>query len=255
MIEVRQFPCLEDNYGFLIRDRATGRTATIDTPDAKAIMAEAASLGWTIHEIWNTHWHPDHAGGNAEIEAATGAVSLGPEEVHRRIAPLGRIVGDGATVMLGQSVARVMDVGGHTLGHIAFVFDEDATAFVGDALFALGCGRLFEGTAAQAWDSLSRLMALPDETIVYCAHEYTEANARFCATIETANPALLARIADIKAKRAAGLPTVPTSIGLERATNPFVRTDSEDVRAAVGLPTASAAEVFGAVRARKDVFK
>jgi hydroxyacylglutathione hydrolase len=255
MLHIHMFPCLSDNYGFLIKDEATGRVATIDTPDATEIQRQAALLGWTIDEIWNTHWHPDHAGGNAAIQSATGATSLGPREVTDRIVPLDQIVVPGQTVSLSQSVARVLDVGGHTLGHIAFVFDADQVAFVGDALFALGCGRLFEGDAAQAWDSLSRLMALPDQTVVYCAHEYTLANAQFCATIETQNTALHDRIADIKARRARDLPTVPTTIALERATNPFVRADLPEVRAAMNLPTAPAFEVFGAVRKAKDNFK
>lgn len=255
MLKVHMFRCLDDNYGFLIHDEASGRTATIDTPDATEIMAQAQAKGWNIDEIWNTHWHPDHAGGNAAIEAAMGAMSLGPEEVHKRIVPVQRIVSAGDIVTLGESKARVLDVGGHTLGHIAFVFEADRIAFVGDALFALGCGRLFEGTAAQAWESLERLMALPDDFVVYCAHEYTQSNARFCATIEQDNPALTQRIADIDAKRAAGIATVPTSIGLERATNPFVRANLASVRAAVGMPDAPANDVFGEVRKRKDNFK
>lgn len=255
MLKIHIFPCLDDNYGFLIHDEASGKTATIDTPDATEIMAQATSRGWHIDEIWNTHWHPDHAGGNAAIEAAMGATSLGPQEVPDRIVPVTRVVAAGDMVSLGESQARVIDVGGHTLGHIAFVFDADHVAFVGDALFALGCGRLFEGTAVQAWDSLSRLMALPDETVIYCAHEYTQSNARFCATIEQDNVALADRIADINAKRAVGTPTVPTTIGLERATNPFVRADMAGVRAALNMPDAPANEVFGEVRRRKDNFK
>jgi hydroxyacylglutathione hydrolase len=255
MLNVHMFPCLDDNYGFLIRDEASGKTATIDTPDAAEIMAQARARGWTIDEIWNTHWHPDHAGGNQAIAQATGATSLGPQEVHDRIVPLTRVIKPGDVVNLGDSTARVLDVGGHTLGHIAFVFDDDQIAFVGDALFALGCGRLFEGSAEQAWESLCRLMALPDETIVYCAHEYTQSNARFCATIEQDNEALSTRIADISQKRADGLPTVPTTIGLERATNPFVRADEPSVRRAVDMTDAAAADVFGQVRKRKDNFK
>ncbi len=249
------FPCLDDNYGFLIHDEASGKTATIDTPDADEIMAQAKSRGWSVDEIWNTHWHPDHAGGNAAIERATGAISLGPLEVQTRIVPITRVVVPGEVVTLGDSKARVLDVGGHTLGHIAFIFDDDKVAFVGDALFALGCGRLFEGSAAQAWDSLCRLMALSDDTAVYCAHEYTQSNARFCATIEQDNDALTQRIVDINAKRAAGIATVPTSIGLERATNPFVRADTSRVRAALGMNDAPASDVFGEVRKRKDNFK
>jgi hydroxyacylglutathione hydrolase len=255
MLQIHMFPCLSDNYGFLIHDEASGKTATIDTPDATEIMAQAKSRGWKVDEIWNTHWHPDHAGGNAEIEKTMGATSLGPQEVQTRIVPIHRVVIPGETVSLGESHARVLDVGGHTLGHIAFVFDADKVAFVGDALFALGCGRLFEGTAAQAWDSLTRLMALPDETVVYCAHEYTQSNARFCATIEQDNVALKDRIADIDAKRVVGTPTVPTTIGLERATNPFVRADMDGVRAALNMQDAPANEVFGEVRKRKDNFK
>lgn len=255
MLIIHMFPCLSDNYGFLVRDSATGKVACIDTPDATAILAEADKLGWAIDEIWNTHWHPDHAGGNQAIEKALGITSLGPEEVHARISPLARVVRPGETVTLGESCAEVIDVGGHTLGHIAFYFADDQVAFVGDALFALGCGRLFEGTAEQAWNSLSRLMALPDATTIYCAHEYTAANARFCATIETGNAALQSRIEEITRLRAENLPTVPTTIGLERATNPFVRADLPSVREAIGLDAMIAPyEVFGRVRQMKDKF-
>jgi hydroxyacylglutathione hydrolase len=255
MLHIHMFPCLDDNYGFLIHDEVSGKTATIDTPDAAEIMAQATARNWRVDEIWNTHWHPDHAGGNAAIQDAMGATSLAPQEVPDRIVPVTRVVKPGEIVSLGESHARVIDVGGHTLGHIAFVFDADKVAFVGDALFALGCGRLFEGTAAQAWDSLCRLMALPDDTTIYCAHEYTQSNARFCATIEHDNVALQDRIADIDAKRAVGTPTIPTTIGLERATNPFVRADMAGVRAALAMPDAPANEVFGEVRKRKDNFK
>lgn len=255
MLTIHMFPCLSDNYGFLVRDSATGKVACIDTPDATAILAEAQKLGWQIDEIWNTHWHPDHAGGNQAIEKALGTVSLGPDEVHTRISPLARIVRPGETITLGESRAEVIDVGGHTLGHIAFYFADDNVAFVGDALFALGCGRLFEGTAEQAWNSLSRLMALPDATTIYCAHEYTAANARFCATIETDNAALMSRIEEITQLRADNQPTVPTTIGLERATNPFVRADLPSVRAAIGIAVdAQPYEAFARVRQMKDKF-
>ena len=255
MLHIHMFPCLDDNYGFLIHDEESGLTATIDTPDATEIMAQAKTRGWNIDQIWNTHWHPDHAGGNVAIEKALGATSLGPQEVPDRIVPVTRVVQAGDQVSLGASTARVLDVGGHTLGHIAFVFDGDNVAFVGDALFALGCGRLFEGSASQAWESLSRLMDLPDDTTIYCAHEYTASNARFCATIEQDNIALQDRIVDITAKRAVGTPTIPTTIGLERATNPFVRADMVGVRAALNMKEAPAHEVFGEVRKRKDNFR
>jgi len=236
---VRQFPCLQDNYGFLARDEATGQVACIDTPDAAAVLRELDVLGWSLTLIMNTHWHPDHAGGNAEIKAATGATIVGPAEV-TRIAPLDREVSHGDVVELGETRFSVIDTGGHTLGHISYFDAEDQIAFVGDTLFALGCGRLFEGTAEQMWASLSRLAALPDETAVYCAHEYTASNARFALSVDDA-PALKARAEEVFAARERGEPTVPTTIAREKATNPFLR--------------AGDAATFGAVRAAKDNFK
>jgi hydroxyacylglutathione hydrolase len=238
-LTVRQFPCLSDNYGFLLRDEASGVVACVDTPDADAVLAELRIAGWGLDLILNTHWHPDHAGGNAVVKAATGATIIGPAEV-TRIAPLDRMVGDGDIVDLGDSRLEVIDTGGHTLGHITYFAPADHLAFVGDTLFALGCGRLFEGTAAQMWASLSRLAALPDDTRVYCAHEYTAANARFALSVDT-DPGLAARSEAIFAARARGIPTVPTSIGLEKATNPFLRArDADD---------------FAALRRAKDSFK
>lgn len=245
-LTVHQFPCLSDNYGFLVRDEATGMTATIDTPDADAILAELAKLGWGLDLILNTHWHPDHAGGNAAIKAATGAVIVGPQEV-TRIAPLDRTVVDGDVVDLGETRLTVIDTGGHTLGHIAYHDAEDAIAFVGDTLFALGCGRLFEGSAEQMWTSLGRLTALPDATTVYCAHEYTAANARFALSVD-GDAAVKARADQVFAARERGAPTVPTSIGLEKATNPFLR-------APLLRPTLAPAEAFAEIRAAKDGFK
>jgi hydroxyacylglutathione hydrolase len=251
---IHQFACLHDNYGFLLADHATGRVATIDTPDANAILKVAESLGWTITDIWNTHWHPDHAGGNATIVAATGARVTGPQEVADRFGPVDELVRHGDLVSLGQTQASIIDVGGHTLGHIAYHLADSAHAFVGDALFALGCGRLFEGSADQAWGSLSRLMALPDHTTIWCAHEYTQANARFCASLGVDDPAWTARFEAIAAARARGEPTVPTSIGLERATNPFVLASEPALRAALDLRDVEPAQVFAEVRRRKDVF-
>jgi hydroxyacylglutathione hydrolase len=245
-LTVHQFPCLSDNYGFLVRDDATGTTATIDTPDADAILAQLDRLGWKLDLILNTHWHPDHAGGNAAIQAATGATIVGPQEV-TRIAPLDRAVGQGDTVMLGETVLLVIDTGGHTLGHIAYHDAADHIAFVGDTLFALGCGRLFEGTAEQMWGSLSKLTALPDDTTVYCAHEYTASNARFALSVDD-DPALKSRAVEVFAARERGEPTVPTTIGLEKATNPFLR-------APLLRPHLPPAEAFGEIRAAKDGFK
>jgi len=250
-LTVHQFPCLEDNYGFLIRDDATGLAACIDTPDAGAILEELQRLGWKLALILNTHWHPDHAGGNAEVKAATGAEVVGPAEV-ARISALDREVRGGDEVALGETRFQVIESGGHTLGHIAYYDAADHVAFVGDTLFALGCGRLFEGQPDQMWASLQRLAALPDDTRVYCAHEYTAANARFALSVDD-DPAVAARAAEVFAARERGEPTVPTTIGLEKATNPFLRAPKLAGRiGAAGQPDHQA---FAAVRAAKDSFK
>lgn len=250
-LTIHQFPCLDDNYGYLARDEASGKVACIDTPDAKAVLNELASLGWGLDLILNTHWHPDHAGGNAEVKAATGAEVVGPKEV-TRIAPLDREVAGGDHVMLGQTRFDVIESGGHTLGHIAFHAADARVAFVGDTLFALGCGRIFEGDAAQMWASLQRLAALPDATKVYCAHEYTASNARFALSIDD-SPALKARAEAIFAARERGEWTVPTTIALEKSTNPFLRAPL--LAGKVGAEGAPDHEAFGAVRAAKDSFK
>jgi len=249
-LSVHQFPCLSDNYGYLVRDEATGLAATIDTPDAAAILRELATTGWELTLILNTHWHPDHAGGNAEVQAATGAQIVGPAEV-TRIAPLDREVRGGDRVSLGQTQFEVIEAGGHTLGHIAYYDAADHAAFVGDTLFALGCGRLFEGTPQQMWSSLQRLAALPDDTAVYCAHEYTASNARFALSVDD-DPALKRRAQAVFAARARGEPTVPSTIGLEKATNPFLR--APVLAPKLGVSGADH-EAFAAVRAAKDSFK
>jgi hydroxyacylglutathione hydrolase len=238
-LTVRQFPCRSDNYGFLVRDEATGLAACIDTPDAGVILHQLDRLGWKLSLILNTHWHADHAGGNAEVKAATGAQIIAPAEVER-ISSVDRKVADGAVVELGETRFQVLDTGGHTLGHVAYFDAADQIAFVGDALFALGCGRVFEGTAEQMWASLTRLAALPDETAVYCAHEYTASNARFALSVND-DPLLRARAEEVFAARERGEPTVPTTIAREKATNPFLR--------------AGGAQRFAALRAAKDAFK
>lgn len=252
-MQIHQFPCLSDNYGFLIHDEATGATATIDTPDADEIIRQANAKGWRITDIWNTHWHPDHAGGNAEIKAKTGAFVTGPKEVERIGAAPDRVVDDGDTVSLGGQAARVLNVGGHTLGHIAFVFDDQRVAFVGDAIFAMGCGRLFEGTPDQMWTSLSKIAALPRETTLYCAHEYTEANARFAIYYDPINRDLQARVAEVKKLRAEGKPTVPMTLDIELRTNPFLRAPL--LKRSIMKPDATDVEAFADLRARKDTFK
>lgn len=246
-LSIRQFPCLSDNYGFLIRDAATGLVATIDTPDASAILADLEASGWgRLDFVFNTHWHPDHAGGNERLKAETGCEIAGPQEV-RRIAPLDRVVAGGDTVALGETTFEVIDVGGHTLGHIALWSSADGVAFVGDSLFALGCGRLFEGTPDQMWASLQRLADLPAGTVVYCAHEYTASNARFALSVD-ADPAVRARAEAVFAARERGEATVPTTIGEEIATNPFLR--------APGLrPELSPVDAFAAIRTAKDGFQ
>lgn len=248
MLQIHQFPCLADNYGFLIHDPASGATAAIDTPDAEEILRQASAKGWAITDIWNTHWHPDHAGGNAAIKAATGAQVTGPAEVERIGQAPDRVVDEGDVVKLGAFEARVLNVGGHTLGHIAYVVDAANVAFVGDALFALGCGRLFEGTPQQMWASLQKLAALPDESTLYCAHEYTLANARFAASVDGDNGALKTRIGDIERLRAAGKPTVPMQLRDEKATNPFLR-------APLLRPHLADWEAFAEIRKAKDAFK
>jgi len=253
MLQIHQFPCLSDNYGFLIHDEATGATAAIDTPDADEIMRQADAKGWRITDIWNTHWHPDHAGGNAAIKAKTGAVVTGPQEVERIGTAPDRVVDDGDVVSLGGLKARVLNVGGHTLGHIAYVFDGAQVAFVGDALFSMGCGRLFEGTPDQMWTSLSKIAALPRETTLYCAHEYTESNARFAIYYDPTNRELQARVAEVKALRAEGKPTVPMTLDLELRTNPFLRAPL--LKHSIMKPDATDVEAFADLRARKDSFK
>jgi hydroxyacylglutathione hydrolase len=250
-LTVHQFACLSDNYGFLIRDEASGQTACIDTPEAAAVLRELDDLGWELDFILNTHWHPDHAGGNADIKAMTGCTIVGPPEV-TRIAPLDREVGGGDTVQLGETTFQVIESGGHTLGHIAYFDPSDRVAFVGDTLFALGCGRLFEGTPEQMWDSLQRLAALPDDTRVYCAHEYTASNARFALSVDD-GAALKARADAIFAARERGEWTVPTTIALEKATNPFLRAPA--LAARVGAAGQPDAQAFAAVRAAKDNFR
>ena len=221
-LDIRLFPCLPDNYGFLVRDQATGAVATVDTPDADAILAEVERSGWgRLDLILNTHWHPDHTQGNAALKAATGCEIVGPEEV-RRAAPLDRLVRGGDTVMLGETRLEVTDTPGHTLGHIVYRDALGGQAFVGDVLFVLGCGRLFEGTPGQMWTSLRTLVAWPDDTVVWCAHEYTAANARFALSLDD-RPEMAARAAAIFAARERGQPTVPTTMGAEKAFNPFLR--------------------------------
>ena len=250
-LTIEQFPCLNDNYGYLLRDEASGLTAAVDTPDSDAIIAELGRLGWSLDLILNTHWHRDHAGGNAALKARYGAAIYGPREV-TRIAPLDHAVGAGDTVGLGETRFEVIDVGGHTLQHIAYYDAKDGAAFVGDSIFPLGCGRMFEGEPVQMWGGLMRIAALPDAVRLYSAHEYTASNARFALSVDDA-PALKQRAEAVFAARERGEWTVPTTVGAEKATNPFLRAPLLAER--MGLAGRPDPEVFLAVRRAKDDFK
>jgi hydroxyacylglutathione hydrolase len=219
-LEIVRIPVLSDNYVWLVHEPVSGETMAVDPAVAEPVLAEAQQRGWQITQIWNTHWHPDHTGGNAAIREATGCTITGPAAEAERIPTLDRLVSEGDTIALGSVTARVLDVPAHTAGHIAYHFADDRAAFVGDTLFAMGCGRLFEGTAEQMFANMRKLEVLGDETRIYCAHEYTMSNGRFALTVEPENAALVSRMAE------RGEPTVPTTIALERATNPFMRASS-----------------------------
>ena len=226
MIEIVRIPALSDNYVWMIHDTASQECVVVDPAEAEPVLEAARERGWRITQIWNTHWHPDHIGGNAGIKAATGCKVTGPAMEADRIDTLDRCVGEGDHVHIGEHDARVIDVPAHTAGHIAYYLPTANAAFVGDTLFAMGCGRLFEGTADQMYSNMRKLEALPDTTAVYCAHEYTESNGNFALTVEPDNQALAARMAEVRQMRARGEPTVPTTIALEKATNPFMRAGS-----------------------------
>ena len=232
MIEVVRIPVLSDNYVWLLHDRESGDTVVVDPAVAEPVLAEAKARGWKIGQIWNTHWHPDHVGGNAAIKAATGCTVTGPAAEAGKIGTLDVRVSEGDRVGIGRHEATVMEVPAHTAGHIAYHLAEDAMIFVGDTLFAMGCGRLFEGTAAQMFANMERFKRLPDDTIVYCAHEYTLSNGRFALSVEPDNADIARRVAEVEAQRAEGKATVPTTVGAERATNIFLRAATVDELAA-----------------------
>ncbi|MDQ4087539.1 MAG: hydroxyacylglutathione hydrolase [Pseudomonadota bacterium] len=241
MIEIVRIPVLTDNYVWLAHEPQSGEAVVVDPAVAEPVLAEAERRGWRITQIWNTHWHADHTGGNAAIKAATGCLVTGPAAEAARIPTLDRQVREGDRVSLGDVEASVLEVPAHTAGHIAYNLPSEGVIFVGDTLFAMGCGRLFEGSAEQMYANLRRLADLPPETRVYCAHEYTMSNGRFALTVEPDNAELAARMAQVEAARAAGEATVPTTIALERATNPFMR--------------AASVEEFARRRAGKDNFR
>lgn len=253
---VVQIPCLSDNYGYLLHDSTTGETAAIDTPDADVYRRELDKRGWKLTHIFNTHHHFDHTGGNLDLKS-DGVKIYGPMNEKGKIPGIDTAVGGGDAVEFGGSKGSVLDVGGHTHGHIAYHFPAEETVFVGDSLFALGCGRMFEGTPTQFWSSLKRLRDLPDETLVYCAHEYTESNAKFAKSVEPGNADLIARIEEVKDKRSRMEPTVPSTMGQEKKTNPFLRVDtSEEIRKNVHVTDSdSDSDAFAKLRRAKDTFR
>jgi hydroxyacylglutathione hydrolase len=254
-LDIVRIPVLNDNYVWLMREPQSGSVGVVDPAVAGPVLAEAAKRRWKITHILNTHHPGDHVGGNREIKEATGCSIVGPRRDRARIPGIDVEVDDGERYRFGEAEADVFFVPGHTSGHIAYAFREQKALFCGDTLFALGCGRLFEGTPQQMWSSLSRLRALPDDMKVYCAHEYTQVNARFAVTVEADNDKLLKRSAAIDAARAKGEATVPSLLGEEKATNPFLRADVPGVQRAVGLPGGDPVAVFAEVRHRKDVFR
>jgi hydroxyacylglutathione hydrolase len=240
MLEVAAVPVLTDNYVWLIHNKASGETAAVDPSLADPVLKAVAARGWNLTQVLNTHWHPDHTGGNEGIKAATGCSITAPAEA-QRVSKIDRIVAEGDRVAVAGAEAIVWDIPAHTAGHIAYYFEQERMIFVGDTMFAMGCGRLFEGTAAQMYANLRRVAALPEDVRIYCGHEYTLANARFAAHAEPNNAAIQVRLDQVKALRDAGEITLPTTVAQERETNPFVR--------------ASNAEEFARLRAEKDSFR
>jgi len=252
--ETRLFLCLKDNFGVLVHDPSTGATAAIDAPEAGAVEAAIAASGWTLSDILVTHHHGDHTAGIAELKRHHRCRVTAPAREAAKIPDVDVAVREGDTVTVGTLAARVIETPGHTLGQINYFFADAGLLFAGDTLFSIGCGRVIEGAPEMMWQSLLKLRALPDDTRLFCGHEYTDANIRFALTIEPGNAALAARAAEVKRQLAAGLPTLPSLMGEEKRANVFLRADDPGVAAAVGLAGKPAAEVFAEVRARKNRF-
>ena len=254
-LEIITIPCLQDNYAYLAHDRASGATAIIDIPEAAPILAELSARNWNLTDVLITHHHDDHIQGlGALLAKYPDARVCGAKADAYRLPPLDVTLAEGDTVQIGAETGHIIDVSGHTIGHIAFHFPDSVAVFTADSLMALGCGRLFEGTGPQMWASLTKLAALPANTTVYSGHEYTAANAKFALTIEPTNPDLILLAERITAARAARTPTVPSELALELATNPFLRAAIPSVQAHVGMKGADPADVFTEIRARKDRF-
>lgn len=256
MLQIERVPCLSDNYSWLLHEPQQGVTAVVDPAEAAPVLAALQAKGWKLTHIINTHHHYDHVGGNQALKQEFGCTIVGPAADAGRIPGIDVQLKDGDRYKLGAAEFICYDTPGHTRGHVTFFFPASKALFPGDTLFSLGCGRLFEGTPAQMWDSLSKLLPLPGDTRVFCAHEYTASNAKFAAFVDDGNTDLQQMKADIDAKRARGEPTVPSLLGDEINCNPFLRPDSPAIRAKLGVPAgASNAEAFGAIRSAKDTFR
>ncbi len=251
-LEIHQFPCLSDNYGVLIRDADAGVVASIDAPSADAVRDALKEKGWKLTHILTTHYHWDHTDGNLPLKSETGCTIIGPRPEASKVPGIDEQVGEGDTFKFGNFEVKVFETPGHTAGHIIYWIPEAKVAFVGDTLFAMGCGRVNEGSMAEMWSGIEKIAKLPPETMLYCGHEYTIANGQFALTVEPGNAALQARMKEVEALRAAGKPTLPTKLADELATNPFIRAESEEIRRTIGMESASNAEVFGEVRERKN---
>ena len=251
-LEIELVPCLSDNYAYLVRDADAGLCAVVDPSEPDPVEKARAKRGWTLTHILNTHHHFDHTGGNVPLKEKFGAEIVGPGKDRERFAGIDTGVDESTGWKFGARVVRVMEIPAHTSSHIAFIVDD--AAFTGDTLFAMGCGRLFEGTPAMMWSSLSKLMTWPDTTRIYCGHEYTLSNGKFALTLEPNNAVLKARMKDVEAARAKGQPTIPSTMAIEKQTNPFLRPTSPELRKSLGMENASDVDVFGETRKRKDNF-
>ena len=254
MLSIIQIPVLTDNYIYLIHERVSDETAVVDPALALPVLDVLDKKGWRLNCILNTHHHWDHVGGNLELKQKTGCKIIAPQSDRHRIPGIDIGVSEGDVITLGAGMARVISTPGHTSGHIVYHFAEDNALFCGDTLFAMGCGRLFEGSAEQMWDSLQKLKALPASTRIYCTHEYTQTNGRFALSVEPDNTQLQQKMIEVQRLRAENKPTVPSTIEQERATNPFFRSDSINIQKTLGLEGQSPVRVFTELRKRKDSF-
>lgn len=253
-LEVFMFPCLSDNYGYLIHDPIQDLTASIDTPDVHAIEEALNQNDWELNYIINTHHHYDHAGGNLELKKKTNCKIIGPMQDKDRIPGIDQTIEHAEEFIFGSFAVKGLHTPGHTTGHMVYHFEDQNIAFVGDTIFAMGCGRLFEGTPEQMLNSLDIIMSWPGETMLYCAHEYTQSNAEFAITVDGKNEDLLKRKSEVDALREKLIPTVPTKLEIEKKTNPFLRSDDKEIRLELGMMASSRSEVFAEIRSRKDQF-